>query len=154
MTGTRDQHNRQDEKTPPLPRPGASAVVFRDGRVLLAQRAGPLFAGVWSLPGGHVEPGERAIDAAARELLEETGVTAELRGVADVADVILRDEAGALRAHYVVAAFYGAWTGGEAAPGGDCRAVQWADPDALGDLTLTQGTAAIIARARKLMERG
>lgn len=34
--------------------------------------------GVWALPKGNIAPGERAVDAAAREVAEETGVTAEL----------------------------------------------------------------------------
>ncbi|MGQ0744853.1 MAG: Nudix family hydrolase [Acidimicrobiales bacterium] len=46
-----------------------------DGRVLLAERkAGKDAAGFWELPGGQVEPGESAAQAAARELLEEVGV--------------------------------------------------------------------------------
>ncbi|MFP5371585.1 MAG: Nudix family hydrolase [Actinomycetes bacterium] len=46
-----------------------------DGRVLLAQRrAGKDAAGFWEIPGGQVDPGENAAQAAARELLEEVGV--------------------------------------------------------------------------------
>ena len=48
-----------------------------DGRVLLAERkAGKDAAGFWELPGGQVDPGESAAQAAARELLEEVGVRA------------------------------------------------------------------------------
>lgn len=48
-----------------------------DGRVLLAERrAGKDAAGFWELPGGQVDPGESAMHAAARELLEEVGVRA------------------------------------------------------------------------------
>ena len=48
-----------------------------DGRVLLTERkAGKDAAGFWELPGGQVDPGESAAQAAARELLEEVGVRA------------------------------------------------------------------------------
>lgn len=42
--------------------------------VLVIQRKYDPFAGAWALPGGHVDPGESAVDAAVRELEEETGI--------------------------------------------------------------------------------
>lgn len=61
--------------------------IVRDthGRVLLGRRSGTGRGdGLWNLPGGHVRPGEPAAVAAARELLEEAGLTvaaADLRVV-------------------------------------------------------------------------
>ena len=52
----------------------------RDGpepKVLLLRRSRGAFTGAWTFVMGGVEEGERATDAARRELLEETGLTAE-----------------------------------------------------------------------------
>ncbi len=53
----------------------ASIVQAPDGRVLLAQRtARQVSAGFWELPGGKVDAGETAREAAERELQEEVGI--------------------------------------------------------------------------------
>ncbi|WP_432090898.1 NUDIX domain-containing protein [Streptomyces sp. NRRL F-5630] len=52
----------------------ADVVCIRDGAVLLIERGWPPHEGQFALPGGHVDPGETSRTAAARELLEETGV--------------------------------------------------------------------------------
>jgi len=94
-----------------IPRAAASACIFRGDTVLLVQRGKAPNQGRWSLPGGSIESGERAIDAATREVAEETGVVAALTGVVDVNDVICRNEAGTLTHHYVVMVFVGLGTG-------------------------------------------
>jgi len=59
------------------PAPTASALVVRDGRLLLTRRAKPPEEGRWDLPGGFVEPLEHPVDAVRRELREETGLDIE-----------------------------------------------------------------------------
>jgi 8-oxo-dGTP diphosphatase len=49
-------------------------VVDEDLRVLLIHRSGDPFTGMWALPGGVLRPGEALSDAAARKLVDETGV--------------------------------------------------------------------------------
>lgn len=61
--------------------PCATAVVVRDGRVLLARRAQPPFQGHWEVPGGFVERGEHPSEAAVREAHEELGIRIELTGL-------------------------------------------------------------------------
>ncbi|WP_019955899.1 NUDIX hydrolase [Yoonia vestfoldensis] len=87
-----------------LPRLGAIAVVLHQDKVLLVQRKNPPDAGLWGFPGGHVEPGETALAAAARELFEETGVQARPVRYLTNLDIILRDQGGALQFHFLLAA--------------------------------------------------
>lgn len=64
----------------PLPTWFFALVVVRRGeRFLLTQER--RYHETWSIPGGRVEPGESLIDAAVREVLEETGVPVAIDGV-------------------------------------------------------------------------
>ena len=55
--------------------PCVGAVVFdAQGRLLVIQRGHDPGAGLWSIPGGRIEPGETDEQALVRELLEETNL--------------------------------------------------------------------------------
>ena len=132
---------------PVWPRPAVSIAVFRAGEVLLIERGKGALKGRGSLPGGHIEPGEPARVAVMRELIEETGVIADLVGLADVHDVILRDAGGGLAVHYVLSVFAGRWRSGEPVGGSDAAAAAFFALDAIAALPLSDGAERIIARA-------
>jgi 8-oxo-dGTP diphosphatase len=55
--------------------PCVGAVVHDDrGRLLVIRRGHAPSAGLWSVPGGRVEPGEDEVAAVVREVAEETGL--------------------------------------------------------------------------------
>jgi ADP-ribose pyrophosphatase YjhB (NUDIX family) len=114
-----------DRFHPARPFLAASVVVFRDGRVLLAARGRPPLDALWSLPGGLVEAGEALAAAALRELLEETGVRAEILGFLAPVEVIERDADGRARHHFVVCAHAARWIGGEARPSEEATSLRW-----------------------------
>ncbi|NBW09380.1 MAG: NUDIX domain-containing protein [Caulobacteraceae bacterium] len=121
--------------SPPIPAVGV--VCIRGDDVLLIRRGKPPRAGEWSLPGGRIEPGERALDAALRELREETGVEAEIIGLIDVVDGIF-PEAGM---HYVLIDYAARWLSGDPVAGDDAaeaRFVPIKEIDALIDWSETR----------------
>ena len=118
--------------------------------MLLAERGKPPL-GLWALPGGHVEAGEPAVEAARRELMEETGLSAQLNTLVGVFDVIRRDNAGFVTLHYAIACYCGLADAGEPHAGSDAKSVTWADPDRLDEFTLAPNVADAIARARRLL---
>lgn len=81
-----DQHNSLEEQPDPADFPPrkvvcVGAVVLRGDQALFIRQAeGQSLAGRWSIPWGFVEADEAPEDAALRETLEESGVTASIEG--------------------------------------------------------------------------
>jgi 8-oxo-dGTP pyrophosphatase MutT (NUDIX family) len=75
-------------------------VVRREGGELLVMRRAPERLGYWSLVSGGLEPDETPEVAAKRELLEETGLDAEVRALPVSLTYSLLDDPPAIRARY------------------------------------------------------
>jgi mutator protein MutT len=70
---------RESGREPAVPRSAATVVLIRPDRsvFLIRRLRGMAFGGMWAFPGGALEPGETPVDAAVREVQEETGVVIE-----------------------------------------------------------------------------
>ncbi len=130
----------------PTPRPvvGVSVLVWHEGRVLLVRRARAPYAGCWSPPGGRVEFGESLRAAAAREALEETGISVEVGGLVETFDIITRADPGSTASHFVLIVLAGSYLAGTPMPGDDAAEAAWLSPAGFAALPLTPQTAALL----------
>lgn len=131
-------------------RDGASIAVIKDRKVLLVRRKRAPFAGLWSLPGGKVKRGEARRDAVRRELMEETGLEADVQGIVDTVRIAAQGE----KSGYRLTVFYGRPAGGRLKAGGDTEAAEWVDLDDIETLPITPGTAELIWVAAHRVRRG
>ncbi len=118
-------------------------IVFdEDGRVLIVQRGKPPGEGLWTVPGGRLEPGETIEQGVAREVREETGLVVE---VGPHAETLERVGEGY---HYVIHDHVARVLGGTLRAGDDARAVRWVTAAELATLPTTEGLQPVVERAR------
>jgi ADP-ribose pyrophosphatase YjhB (NUDIX family) len=130
------------------PQLAVSAAIFRDGKVLLVRRARSPGKGLYSLPGGRVEFGETLHTALHREVDEETALRIEIVGLSGWREVVPSRPG---HGHYVIMSFATRWIAGEPVLNDELDDFTWLEPDALADLTLTDGLADMLKAASRLI---
>ncbi|MER6810430.1 NUDIX domain-containing protein [Spirillospora sp. NPDC000708] len=110
--------------------------IVRDasGRLLLVRRGRPPGAGLWSVPGGRVEPGEDDAAAVVRELKEETGLDVVAGALAGSVD---RPGPGGVV--YEIHDYEARAVGGVLRAGDDAADARWVTAAELRELPLTDG---------------
>lgn len=97
-----------------------------EGRLLLVQRANHPGRGLWSVPGGRVEPGEDDAAALVREMAEETGLLVQ------PGPLVGRVRRG----RYLIADYRCQVLGGTLRAGDDALDARWCDAATLARLPL------------------
>lgn len=110
---------------PDKPMVGVGILIQKGNDYLLIKRAAEPDAGLWSIPGGLVEIGERASDAAIREAREETGLDVEIEKALGVVDKIIRDEGSEIKYHFVIIDYLASPKGGSPAASSDALDARW-----------------------------
>lgn len=125
---------------PAVPRVGVGAITIKDGNVLLVKRGVEPGKGLWAIPGGTLKLGETLQECAAREILEETGVTIKIGACIYVFDLIERDKSGKVKFHFVVVDFAAEYVAGEPQGADDALEAAWFSAAQLFKLTVSQNT--------------
>jgi 8-oxo-dGTP diphosphatase len=130
--------------------PCVGAVIKDDeGRLLLIKRGHEPGAGLWSLPGGRIEPGETDTEALIRELAEETGLEIEAGHLLGTVQrpglpgtvIDIRDYAATV-------------IGGTLRAGDDAADARWVDVAELDGLAMTDGLVEALTGWGVLSRRG
>ena len=132
---------------PVRPQLAASAVIFRDGKILLVRRAREPGRSRYSLPGGRVEWGETLQQAVHREVAEETGLTIAIVGLAGIREVLPAAGGG----HFVVLSYAARWIAGEVTLNDEHEGHEWVSPEEAPHFHLTDGLMPIIETAKSLV---
>jgi len=91
---------------PVRPHVGVGVLLIRNKKLLLVKRKYNPDAGYWSIPGGHLDLGERVRKAAEREAYEETGFKVKATKLAGIIDKIMYDGEGNVEYHYVLLNYF------------------------------------------------
>jgi len=126
--------------------PAVSVAVVRGSTVLLVKRARPPSQGLYAFPGGKVEPGETLAQAAARELLEETGLHAD--GYRPLREIHIDGSGENHPVDYLLTVFGATYAGGEETASDDAETAAFYT---LGEMTAMPLADAVFEVAEALL---
>ena len=122
----------------------ASVAIVRKDDLLLIQRNRPPSEGLWTLPGGRMEPGETAEQCAEREVREEMGL----------AVFALRPLRKLRHGQFELQVFATQAYDGEIVPDpAEVRAWGWVKPHRLASLRTTPGLGEVVEAAFRIFDR-
>ncbi|MFW9827605.1 MAG: NUDIX hydrolase [Candidatus Thorarchaeota archaeon] len=96
----------ESRRYPMRPHIGVGVLLIRENCLLLVKRKYNPDAGYWSIPGGHLDLGEKVKKAAEREAFEETGFKVKVSKLAGIIDKIMFDDKGKIEYHYVLINYF------------------------------------------------
>ncbi len=131
---------------PDRPMVGVGVLIREGDRYLIVKRAAEPDAGLWSIPGGLVEIGEKAADAAAREAKEETGLDVEIVDILGVVDKVVRDEEDRIKFHFVIVDYLAKPKGGSLRAASDALEARWVKAEELPDYELSPTLVELLRR--------
>lgn len=131
---------------PDRPMVGVGVLIREGDRYLIVKRAAEPDAGLWSIPGGLVEIGEKAADAAAREAKEETGLDVEIVDILGVVDKVVRDEEDCIKFHFVIVDYLAKPKGGSLRAASDALEARWVKAEELPDYELSLTLVELLRR--------
>lgn len=136
---------------PSTPLVGVGVITFNvENKVLLVKRGNEPSKGLWSIPGGMVELGERVREAAIREVREECDIDIEPEDVISVVDLILKESDGKVKYHYILIDYLAKYIGGDLNPQSDVLDAGWFSKDDIMMIEIPDVTRKVLEKAFKL----
>ncbi len=138
---------------PEQPFVGVGVLIGDGEKILLIKRGSEPSKGLWSIPGGLVELGEKTTEAARREAKEETGLDVEIERLLDVIDNVIKDDEGRVLYHYIIVDYLGHLVAGELRTATDAEDAKWVTRDQLGEYHITPTLRVLLTKLGWLLPK-